>query len=471
MSFLPLMRPKYQYSKTRFFEREHGVEFLKFELDQMKAFSEAKNQASSEVSGYVSWYRPPYFLLLPTTTTPNGYIICKVENEIYYPDLNQYSTVRGKWQVDIIRNKPVKVLYVTEIQKSKLDFGIIKPDIKPKEFLDIMFENWRNVRDTTQKLIAQSFVSSPTTLNQRVGGFTLTLANYSKKNALSMFMGDLKRFIPTDFTKNISLSFKVPELGITSNLPKFGWDDNVVNLENISRQIDEKLERIPKSINECSITLLQKTMGPLNFDLRGIVKSDYPIVLEEYVERKRIAYDVDPEIYKFVLATRMSSPTISLDTYNKGLAKSRETLERFSKVHETLEKRVGNNQFLDLGHKGKPLSIHNFALSVGRANSSKTITLDEIADASQLYLDNLDTVMEVQELWGYDKIPAAATMSFTERRVYLFLDEYRESTMEEVRDSLQISQKDAQKAIDSLLVKCAIIEPTIGRYSSVPGSR
>ena len=41
-------------------------------------------------------------------------------------------------------------------------------------------------------------------------------------------------------------------------------------------------------MDECSITLLQKTMGPFNFDARGLVKSDYPLVLEEHVERTRV---------------------------------------------------------------------------------------------------------------------------------------------------------------------------------------
>ena len=82
-------------------------------------------------------------------------------------------------------------------------------------------------------------------------------------------------------------------------------------------------------MDECSITLLQKTMGPLNFDARGLIKSDYPIVLEEHVERTRVSYDVDPEIYKFILTTRMLSPTVSLDVFNKGIEKNRKELSKF----------------------------------------------------------------------------------------------------------------------------------------------
>jgi len=467
MSIIPTTKPKYQYSKVRFFEREHGVEFLNFEWEQMKTFALAQKQTRVEVTGYVSWCRPPYFLLLPTTTTSNIRLICKVENELHYPDLNQYSTIRGKWIMTIINNKPVKALQVSDIHKSKPDFGKIKPDIRQKDFVEILFERWRNVRDVTQELIAQNFVSSPT-MNQRTGGFTLTLANYTKKNALRVFFGDLKRFIPTDFTKNKSFSFEVPELGTKSNLPKFGWDDNVANLNNIPKRVDNKLDRIPNNMVECSVTLLQETMGPVNFDVRGLTKSDYPIVLEEYVEQIRNSYDVNPEVYKFILATRLSSPTVSLDVYNKSIEHAREKLTKFSELYETLAHRVGNNQFLDLGIRGKPLSIHNLAISFGRSDSLESLSTDEVIKASEFYLENLDDVMDVQERWGYDKIPAAATMTFTERRVYLFLGDHFQSTMKDISESLKMPIKDIEKAVNSLLLKSAIIESALGKYSSVP---
>ena len=467
MSIIPFDIPKYTYAKTRFFEREHGIEFTKFELEQMKKFVDVRKQDRVEISGYVVWSRPPYFLLIPTTTTANGSIICKVEDGLSYPDLNQYSTIRGSWIYEIIRNKPVKVLLVTDIDKTKQDFGKIKPDITTKDFVDILFEKWRNIRGTTKALIAQDFVSSPTANTERTGGFTLTIASYSKSNALTMFLGDLNRFIPKDFTKNKSLSFKVPELGITTNLPKFGWDDNVANVEKIPKNIDTKLDRIPKNMDECSITLLQKTMGPFNFDARGLIKSDYPIVLEEYVERKRKSYDVDPEIYKFILTTRLSTPIVSLDVFNQGIKNNRKELSKISETYEAFSQRLGNEQFLDLGHKGKPLSIHNLALSFGRSNSLDTISLENIEKASKAYIKNIENVMEVQEMWAYDEIPASAVISIDERRVWKYLMDYSNKSVNDVAEHLKLSIKEAQKIIQSLLLKSTIIESEFGKYSSV----
>ena len=247
----------------------------------------------------------------------------------------------------------------------------------------------------------------------------------------------------------------------------FGWDDNIANVENIPKNIDTKLDRIPKNMDECSITLLQKTMGPLNFDARGLIKSDYPIVLEEHVERTRVSYDVDPEIYKFILTTRMLSPTVSLDVFNKGIEKNRKELSKISDTYEAFSQRMGNEQFLDLGHRGKPLSIHNLALSFGRSNSLDTISSDSIEKASKVYFKNLENVMEIQEVLAYDEIPAGAVMSLDERYVWKYLLDNSNQSVNDVSNNLEMSIKEVEKIIRSLLSKSTIIESEFGKYSSV----
>lgn len=463
MSIISPTIPKYQYSRVRFFEREHGTEFLRFELAQMKRFADARKQDRVEIDGYVSWCRPPFFILLPTTTTPNGYIICKAEDGQSYPDLNQFSTLSGRWTVEIIKAKPTKILLVSDIHNTKPDFGKIKPDIAQKEFVGILFDQWRNIRDTTEDLIAQSMISSPTLAAERAGGFTLTLANYSKKNALIMLMGDLRRFIPADLVKNRSLSFQIPELGVTTNLPKLGWEYHVSNLESLSGTVDKKLDRMPNGVDECSITLLQKTTGPIDFDLRGVIKSDYPIVLEELIEKTRVSYHVNPEIYKFILATRMSAPTVSSDVFEQGISHSRKELSKFAETYEMVSGMTGNEQFLDLGYKGKPLSVNNLALSLGRSQSLDKITSKQFTKASDLYLENLDTVFKVQELWGYDRIPPAATVNYEERQLCLFL-EGNESTIQQISEEKNIPLRDAQRLVESLLAKNLVYEPKPGSF-------
>ena len=467
MFFTFVHKPVYQYSTAKFFEREHGVEFLKFELDQMTRFADAKKSENVEVDGYVAWCRPPFFLLLPTTTTPNAYIICKVENELAFPDMNQFSSVKGRWKFDIINRNPVKVLEITNVYRASPDFGKIKPDISSKDFVGILFDRWRNIRETTERLVAQSLVSSPTSISERTGGFTLTLGNFSKKNKLSSFLGDLRRFIPKDFTKNRSFSFKIPEFGTTASLPKLGWEDHVSSVENISNPVQKKLDRIPTGLDECSITLLPKTMGPINWNLTGVIKSDYPIVLEENVEHTRVSYDVDPAVYKFILAARMSAPTISKKVYEHSIRKNREELQKFASAYSSFLQRTGNEQFWDLGYKGKPLSVHNLTLSLGRANAADAINAKDVEDSIGLYLKNIDTMLDVNELWAYDKIPPSATMTLEERRIYSFLEENRDQNVQQIAQGLGFPEENTEKMVRMLVSKHLLFEPSPNGFSAI----
>ena len=54
-----VQKQRYQHSRVRFFEREHGTEFLRFEMDQMRRFAAAKRaRGEVELDGYVAWIRP-----------------------------------------------------------------------------------------------------------------------------------------------------------------------------------------------------------------------------------------------------------------------------------------------------------------------------------------------------------------------------------------------------------------------------
>lgn len=470
MSFLPLSvnKQRYQYSKIRFLEREHGIEYLPFELRQMKDFNKARKEKLVEITGYVSWSKPPNFLLLPSRTAPHGYIICEAENELKYPALNQFVTVIGKWKYTILNRKPEKVLLIDEIHQSNPDFGKIKPHISSKEFVENLFEKWQNIRESTQKLIAQSMVSSPTMINERSGGLTLTLANYSKKNSLRNFTSDLRRFIPKEFAKNKSLSYNIPELGIKNYLPKLGWSDHVFSFEHIPKLIDSKLERIPSNDDEYSITLLENTMGPLKYETRGLAKSDYPIVFEEYVEKRYNDYDVSTDVFKYLLAVHMLAPVVPLEVYEKSIEHNREEITKFIGEHETFARLSGHDQFMDLGKRGKPLSIHNLAVSIGRGDASKAISIEDVIKTSKFYFENLENVCTIQEDWVYDKIPPAATMTLEERRVYIFFAEHPASTVSDVAQKITLPNKDLQKTIKSLFFKHLLYEVRDETYSAVP---
>ena len=122
---------------------------------------------------------------------------------------------------------------------------------------------------------------------------------------------------------------------------------------------------------------------------------------------------------------------------------------------------------MDLGHKGKPLSIHNLALSFGRSNSIEDISLENIENASKVYLKNLENVMEVQEMWAYDEIPASAVLSIDERRIWKYLRDHSNQSIIDIAKHFELSIRETEKIVKSLLTKSTIIESEFGKYTSV----
>src|SRR5690242_1837367 len=96
--FIPGIIPKYRYTKTRFLDREFGVEYTHFENEQIRKFDEARKKSIVEITGYVSWIDQKRFLLTPAKTTASLYFICEINEGIEYPSDNQYVYCKGTWK-------------------------------------------------------------------------------------------------------------------------------------------------------------------------------------------------------------------------------------------------------------------------------------------------------------------------------------------------------------------------------------
>ncbi|MDE2589942.1 MAG: hypothetical protein KGL95_09805, partial [Patescibacteria group bacterium] len=336
-------KPQYRYTKTRFIDREFGVEYTKFENEQMRHFMEERKKTVVEITGYVSWIKGNRFLLLPTKTVSNVYFICEMSMGVDFPDNNQYVSCKGSWKYSLQSKTTTfgyQILVVEEIQKSKPDFGMIKPDITHKDFVKILFDRWINIDEKTQNLIAQTLISSPT-MPDRAGGLTLSLFNLTKEKLTNVFREDIRRFLPSEIRRNKPFLFDVRELGTKHTLPSFGWSEHISNFVNISSEINTKLNRTPISNDEYSISLLSDDHAPHDFSSEGLSKSDYPIILEEHLERKLGSYYTDPEIFKFFISAHMLFPSVSKEIYRQSLEYSRKEIMKKISDDEILTKYSG----------------------------------------------------------------------------------------------------------------------------------
>ena len=469
-------RQRYRYSKVRFFEREHGTEFLRFEMDQMRRFAAAKKtHGDAELDGYVAWARLPYFVLIPAPTVHNIHVVCRAGHGVPYPDMNRFSTVRGKMGPAVLPDGRVEpVMQADDVRGADPGFGRIEPEISYGDFVGLLFEKWRNVADTTQQLIAHTLVSSPDLPCQRTGGFTVTIDALSKRTILDTLVGDLRRFIPPEVRSGRPGRLVLPGLGTagsaaSASLPGLEWASSAAPLERIPGAVDARLDRTPRGgADEYSITLLKKADGPLPLARRGVRMSDYPAVLEEHVERRSYSYDTSPEVFKFLLAARMHRPAVRTAALGAATERYRGMIERFIKRHEYLSAAAGGGQFLDMGHGGRPLSIYSVAASMARSRAADGVSEADLDRAGGMYIANLKAVFDTIHDGAYDKFSTRAPLRYDERHMFVCLGDRPASSAGDAAAALGIDPGDAAALIDSLHKKGLLYEPAVGKYSTVP---
>lgn len=467
---------RYGHSRARFFEREHGTEFLRFEMGQMRRFAAAKRaRGKVELDGYVAWVRPPHFVLFPAPTAHGVHVVCRAAHGVPYPDMNRFSTVRGRMGPAVLPDSRVgPVLRADDVCAADPGFGQIKPDISHGEFVGLLFEKWRNVSDTTQQLVAHTLTSSPDLPGRRTGGFTVTIDALSRRTVLDALAGDLRRFVPPEARSGRPRRIRLPELGAagsaaSARLPGLGWGSSAAPLERIPGEIDARLDRVPRGGGaEHSITLLKRAGGPLPLARRGVRMSDYPAVLEEHVERRTGSYDASPEVFKFLLAARMHRPAIGASVLASSIEWYRGMIARFIEGREYLSAAAGGGQFLDMGLGGRPLSIYNMAASMARSRAAAGVSDDDLERAGSAYMDNLKYVFDVIHDGAYDKFSARAPVRYDERRMFAWLDDRPSSSAADAAAALGVDAKEAEALIYSLHRKGLLYEPAAGRYSAVP---
>ncbi len=468
---LPPEETKIRTIRGRLVDRLFGIEYTEFEKQQIKEFSIARKKPLVELSGFVSWIDRTRFLLLPTRTTNCICFICTHLEGVDFPPNNQYIVCKGKWQIAVKSdNSFYKMLLVEDIQLTKPDFGVISPDVSLKDFEGSMFEGWTNIDSITQNLLAQNYVSSPSTPT-RTGGITLSLFNHPRQRQLvNLLHADMKRSIAPEIFGTKSPIFDILELDIKHKLLSFPWKETISDFDSITKTTETVMQRIPNKENyEHSVSLLSQKQAPRDLDSIGLVKSDYPIVIEDYVERKRHSIYTDLKATQFMIATHMNAPTIDTDVYDKGVEHVRNEIKKFAETKNFLSKNIlGHNNMLNLDIDGKPLSAITLTISRRRSDDSEKIELDKIKSTTQDLVENLDTAFRVwEDRLAFGKIHPLATLSYDEERLLVLLYKNGPQNITDICNEIKINNDEAAKLIRSLLYKNAIYIYDSERYDAV----
>jgi hypothetical protein len=457
--------------RGRWIDREFGFEYTAFERNQIEAFSKANRDELVEIYGFVSWIDRTKFLLLPTRTTNSIYIICEGIEGLDFPPNNQYVSCKGKWEYDGTLKSLYKKLIVEDVRLDTPDYKKFRSDIKPSEFQGNLFENWSNIDPIQENFLTQYFISSPS-LPSRVGGITVSMFNPPRQTMLVRRLNaDLRRSIAPELLGTKKMIFDIPELNKKHRLLPFDWNEEISDFEKIPQNTQELLNRKTSTNNlEQSISLLSKKHQPNNFDSFGLVKSDYPIVIEEHVERKNHSPYADLKMTQFIVASHMNTPSIEQKTYDESLIHVRKELKKFvdTKTH-LATKLLGHEKMLDLDFNGKPTSILNLAVSQQRISNTDIVDKNKVISATKDYVKNLDIVFRVwDDRTAGGKIHPLARLSFDEEKVLVFLHKYGPHTFEEICKATELSHDRGRKVIDDLYnMKNAIYMHSKNKYDAI----
>ena len=446
--------------RGRWIERLFGFEYTQFEMQQIKKINSALKTNQVEIDGFVSWVDRGKFLLLPTQTTNSIYIICTMIDGLEFPPNHQFVHCKGRWAY-ASGTSFYKVLVVEDINPVKPDYGQFRSDIKSSEFRKCLFENWRNIDPIQQNFLAQYFISSPSSPN-RVGGITVSLFSAPRElKAAKILYRDLRMSVAPELLDLKKMIFDIPELNRTHKLIPFNWSEKSSDFNNISEDMQKSLTRKQhsQSIFEQSIALLSKNHKPENFQSLGLVKSDYPVTIEEHVERRGSPY-ADFKMTQFIVAAHLNSPCIEQKTYDEALVYARNEIKEFVDEKRDLASQIlGPNGMLNLDFDGKPTSILNLAISRQRLLDADTVDKNAVIATTDDYVKNLNLAFKLwdEKTTGGVLNPYGNQLNPDEEKVLVFLYKEGPRTFDEIRTATGLSHDVCHKTIDYLHHRAVLI--------------
>jgi hypothetical protein len=384
---------------ARFWEREYGIEFNKWEWKLLSEFNQAKMAEFPTISGFViSDYRlgRNRFLLVPTQHLTNDFVICECPPYIDLPSNWSYVTVKGKKIVF----RDYYEIFVDEVVPAK--FEVPRPEIEFKDFQESLFVQWSGIDSPLRELLAFEFVSCPPlfALGQ-VGGINLSLYDGTGEGLSKRLLKYFKNIIPDDFVKGKPGVIDIPELSIRIRVPPFSWG---FRASDVDKQLNESLlnflrERRSGKFSELSVGLGTDKGAPDSLYEPPLTLTDQPTILPSSAEKRKINVDPPPELIKYIITSKMLYPTIGdsqKDIYQVLEEASSSVIkltEKFDVPHL-----VRRHALFDPNYYGKPQSILRVALASARAESRDKIDLEMVKKAFENYiLKNIELILDSWE--------------------------------------------------------------------------
>ncbi len=275
------------------FERTYGYEYTKFEFKCIKKVYNDKLNRSSILSGYLMQF-DEWYILRPTFTTINPYIICRSELDIPECMVRVY----GRWEYNIQYES--LIFNIERYEVIDVDYRDIFEDvIDYEEYINILFNN-SILPDNLKNFLAHAILSIEP-------GARITISN---KNAIKL-MERLLMFIPLEsisinkiFIKELKRSFIIkPRLSINIEI-KDNYNTNLDTIYNNYKINEFDLYKVFKFIISIYMMHIKFDQNNLDYIINNLKYRDLNTILslsisnakinkQKRLERHNISYVID----------------------------------------------------------------------------------------------------------------------------------------------------------------------------------
>lgn len=372
--FVP--KPKrFKPIKPRFWKREFGGEFLKWEFQLLKEFNHAKKADRPVISGTViadSRLGRGRFLLIPAQYLTQDWVLCVCPPSISIPANWSYRTIYGKKQ----RFKDHYEIIVDDVLPAKIEMPI-KPEIGFKDFQDLLLTQWSGIGPLLRELLAFEFVSSPPIFPLRqAGGLSLSIYDGTGIKLAKKLLRYFRYIIPSEITRGKSGLVDVPWMSTRIRLTPFSWGFKVADADKaLTRLLRNFLSnRKSQRFSELSVGLGSARNSPTSIYEPPLTMVDQPTLLPWSTEKRPINVDPPLEITKYIIATQMLHPIYggTQEDLTRVLDETGSKLVALANSYDAPHW-LAKNALFDPNYYGKPQSILRIALASARVHGKNSI--------------------------------------------------------------------------------------------------
>lgn len=396
-----------------------------------------------EIDGFVTRLGGRKILLRPTPTSVDVNVMCEVAGNMRIPTDYDFIHVRGYRKFAKSSRSyrfSDRVIIVEKFDSPNLPQGYLKPDISLRDAADLLVEDYVDFREPLKTCLLLSVVSSPRD-RFRIGGLTTSVmpTREEMSASLPLLFEDIRNGLPRDVTSNRDVNIKVSGMG-TIKLSPFSWSIFDTSSREASTGVRAKMiSRAAASFlpNELTIGISGETVAPRSLEELWIRRSDFPIILDDSLERRAQSHEVSLDLAKFAIITHMNTPAISTIIGDDLFRIVKNPLGKIKREFDP--KGYGGLIDMDVLY-GTPRNILHIAWSLARISGSDDVGLEHLHEALEKYKEAvISTFNEWDDrdiVFGHTNAEAKlGKMSPSSRKMYSFIRDHPNTSLAEIREN------------------------------------